>query len=385
MKIALSTIGKFHTFDLARELEARGALSCIFTGYPRFKLKNERLSPSKIKSFPWLHTPYMAAVSRLKLGDRLKRAWEYADRVAFDHHVSARLPEHDVFVGLSSCALVSGRQAKASGARYVCDRGSSHIRTQESLLREEHRIWGMPYTEIDPRIIDREESEYAEADCITIPSTFSKRSFLQQGVSPDKLRVLPYGVNLSNFSPVDTPARGQLDVLFAGGASLRKGIPYLLEAFQRVSHPRKSLSFAGAFPVDLQAQMKRKGLWSEGIQLLGHLDWIQLKQRMSASTVLVLPSIEDGFGLVMAQAMACGCPVIASEHTGAPDMFKDSEAGFIVPIRRSDALADCLLRLADEPETRERLSNRGREIVAALGGWNDYGERALAIYGGLLQ
>lgn len=383
MKIALSTIGKFHTFDLARELEARGALGCIFTGYPRFKLKNERLPPEKIKPFPWIHTPYMAAAGRVKIGTRLKRAWEYADRVALDRYVAARLPMHDVFVGLSSCALLSGRRAKAGGARYVCDRGSSHIRTQESLLREEHRIWGMPYTEIDSRIIDREELEYAEADCITVPSDFSKQSFLSQGVASDKIRVLPYGVDLANFSTVDTPASGRFDVLFAGGASLRKGVPYLLEAFHKVSHRSKSLAFAGDFPGELRALMQQKGLWSDRIHLLGHLDWTQLRQRMSTSTVLVLPSIEDGFGLVIAQALACGCPVIASEHTGAPDMFATGDAGFIIPIRRSDVLAECLQLLADEPETRARMSNRGRQIVADLGGWSDYGERALAVYKGI--
>jgi alpha-maltose-1-phosphate synthase len=59
MRVALSTPGKFHTFDLARELHARGALAAVFSAYPRFKLRHEGLPATSIKTFPWLMTPYM--------------------------------------------------------------------------------------------------------------------------------------------------------------------------------------------------------------------------------------------------------------------------------------------------------------------------------------
>lgn len=385
MRVVLSTIGKFHTFDLARELEHRGALTSLFTGYPRFKIRGEQLPEEKVKTFPWLHAPYMACPGRDRLGRQLNKIWEQADRTLMDHYVARRMPPHDVFVGLSGAALRSGKQAHAMGARYVCDRGSSHIRAQDRLLQEEHAHWSLPYAGISPQVIDQEEAEYEEADCITVPSGFSVKSFVDQGVPREKLRLLPYGVNLGNFAPAGTPASGALDILFTGGASLRKGIPYLLQAYKKLDHPNKSLAFAGSFPAAFREQLRCLGLWSDDIQLLGHLTWPQLREHMSKSTVLVLPSIEDGFGLVMAQAMACGCPVIASEHTGAGEMVRDGETGFIVPIRRADVLADRLMRLADEPDLRGAFSAAGLKTVQQLGGWRAYGDRALNIYQNLLR
>ena len=197
MKVAVSGIGKFHCFDLARQLHARGALAGIFSGYPRFKLRNEALPRALVHTFPWLHAPYMAMPQRERLGQRVVREWENLDRITLDSWVARNLPPCDVFVGLSSSALLSGRAAKRRGVRYICDRGSSHIRMQDKLLREEHERWGMPYTGIDPRVIDREEAEYAEADCITVPSTFALNSFICQGIPECKVRLLPYGVDLS--------------------------------------------------------------------------------------------------------------------------------------------------------------------------------------------
>src|SRR5690606_35991591 len=116
--------------------------------------------------------------------------------------------------------------AKERGARYICERGSAHIAVQDRLLREEHEAWDMPFSGIDPRVIAKEEGEYAAADCITVPSSFSLRSFLAEGIPQTRLRLLPYGVDLMRFAPTATPVPGCFDVLFVGSLSLQKGIPY---------------------------------------------------------------------------------------------------------------------------------------------------------------
>lgn len=384
MKVALSVLGKFHTFDLARELHARGALERIFTGYPRYKLHDEHLPAQLVDCFPWINTPYLAFPHRERLGTTLLRGWEYLNCVSFDQHTARHLPPCDVFVGLSSSTLLSGRRAKVLGARFVCDRGSSHIRRQEDLLREEYARWQMPYMPVDPRIIAREEAEYEEADAITVPSAFSARTFIEQGIPEAKVRQLSYGVSLEAFRPSGTPDAQSLDILFVGVGDLRKGVPYLLQAYKALKHPHKSLSFAGSFSPPMVRHMRALGLWSDDIQLLGHLNWSELRDRMSRSHVLVLPSIEEGFGLVIPQALACGCPVIATEHTGAPDLFRDGEVGYILPIRRADLLTDRLQQLADSPATRERLSLAALQVVNNIGGWRTYGDNAMRIYQSLL-
>ena len=177
VKVVISAIGKFHCFDLARQLHERGTLRAIFSGYPRFKLRREGLPSTLVHTYPWLHAPYMGLPRLDLLGCGVVQAWEHLDRTTLDAWVARNLPPCDIFVGLSGSALRSGRLARTRGGRYICDRGSSHIRVQDQLLREEHERWSVPYEGIDPRVIEREEAEYAEADRITVPSTFALRSF----------------------------------------------------------------------------------------------------------------------------------------------------------------------------------------------------------------
>ncbi|MDE2401332.1 MAG: glycosyltransferase [Burkholderiales bacterium] len=385
MKIALSTIGTFHSFDLARELHARQSLAAIFTGYPRFKLKGQQLPQDKIRTWPWLQAPYMAMPRRHLLGDALIREWEWRSRVGLDAHVARHLPDCDVFVGLSGSALRSGQTARRRGAHYVCDRGSAHIRVQDTLLREESDRWGVPFKGVDPRMIEREEAEYAEADCITVPSSFSVRSFVDAGVPAQKVRLLPYGVNLNLFKPTGAPATNRFDVLYVGGMNLNKGIPYLLQAYQALQHPAKTLTFAGSVSPDFIQAMRSHGLWPNDIQLLGHVPQAKLKDLMSRSHAMVLASVQEGLALVQAQAMACGCVVIGTEHTGAQDLFADRKEGFIVPIRNSDAIASRLQLLADDGKLRAEMSRRALIRVQSAGGWRDYGSQAQAIYREIMQ
>jgi alpha-maltose-1-phosphate synthase len=299
--------------------------------------------------------------------------------------VAKSLPECDLYVGLSGSSLPAGKKAHQQGSAYVCDRGSAHIRTQDALLREEYAIWNMPYAGIDPRSIQREEAEYEEADLITVPSIFAYRSFIEQGIAAKKLRLLPYGVNVSRFQPVAKPAENRFDILYVGAMSLQKGIQYLVQAYQKISHPNKSLTFVGAPSPELTALLQARNLWPGDIKVLGHMPQTELKNIMSRSHVLVLPSVQDGFGMVMAQAMACGCPVIASTNTGGEDLFTHGDEGFIVPIRDVKALTERLQQLADNLEQRAKMAEYALARVQTLGGWQGYGETAMAIYKGLLS
>jgi starch synthase len=385
MRVVLSTPGKFHTFDLARELLSRGALAAVFSGYPNFKLQNENVPQEMIHTFPWLQSSYMAYPWKHHLPHLVIKQWEYLTATTFGNWVAKSLPECDLYVGLSGSSLLAGKKAHEKGAAYICDRGSAHIRVQDQLLRDEHALWDVKFAGIDARIIEREEAEYIEANIVTVPSLFAFRSFVEQGIPTEKLRLLPYGVNVSRFQKVAEPTESQFDILYVGAMSLRKGIQYLVQAYKKIKHPNKSLTFVGAPSRELIKMLKMRNLWPEDTKVLGHVPQAELKNIMSRSSVLVLPSIEDGFGMVMAQAMACGSPVIASSNTGGEDLFKDGEEGYIVPIRDVDALAERLQQFADKPELRVIMGKRALARVQSMGGWNNYGDKAMAIYTEVLQ
>jgi glycosyltransferase involved in cell wall biosynthesis len=372
LQVVLAVCGAFHHFDLARELHTHDSLKVIYSTFPWARLARERLPRSLVQTFPWIHAPQML----------LGRYWQFPRAVdreiswhllrTFDAWVARRLPPCDVYVALSSTGLASGRRAQTLGAKYICDRGSSHTRYQDAIMGEEYRRWGLDQALIEPRFIDREEAEYAQADAITVPSEFSRRSFIEMGVPAEKLHKIPYGVQLERFQRVAEPPQDRFEVMFAGQVGLRKGVPYLLEAFAQLRHPHKRLRIVGGMTPEFRPILPR--LPQENVEFLGHLSQDRLIEVMSTSHVLVLPSIEEGLALVQAQAMACGCPLISSTNTGGEDLFTDGVEGFLVPIRSAEAVAGRLQQLADVPDLQQRMSEAALARVFSLGGWHQYGE-----------
>ena len=250
----------------------------------------------------------------------MTRELEWWSKQTFDSYVANNLPEFEIFYGLSGSALKTGKIAKNRGCIYICDRGSSHIRYQDTILQEEYALQVKSFEGIDPRVIAQEEAEYELDDAIAVPSSFVKRSFIQMGISEKKLYQIPYGVDLKQFHPVEQPNKNYFDILFVGNASFRKGIPYLLQAFSQLQHPNKRLTIVGTIQPELASTINQAAS-EQNIILTGHVPQFQLKKIMSRSHVMVLPSIEEGLALVQAQAMACSCPVIATTNTGADDLF----------------------------------------------------------------
>jgi alpha-maltose-1-phosphate synthase len=111
------------------------------------------------------------------------------------------------------------------------------------------------------------------------------------------------------------------------------------------------------------------------VEFVGAVAQSQLPQIMSTSHMLVLPSIEEGLALVQGQALACGCPVLATPNTGSEDLFHDNVEGFIVPVRDVDALTDRMQRLADDPALQQRMGEAALARVKNLGGWRQYGDQ----------
>lgn len=385
IKATLVCIGKFHHFALARELLKKGMLERIFSGYPSWKLRDEDIPAERIGTFPWLQTPYLALGKWGLLRDgRLQRELAWHAHETLDHYVVRRLPHGDVLLALSGSGLYCGREAQKRRVKYICDRGSSHIRYQDAILREEFGRWGDKFEGIDPRVIAKEEAEYEAADLVTMPSTFAYRSFVQMGVPESKLRKVPYGVDLRRFEKVASPHNDTFDVLFVGQVSIRKGVPDLIEAFRLFNHPKKRLRIVGGMRPEMARYLKNRRL-PDHIDFLGHIPQPELKYIMSRSHVMVLPSIEEGLAYVQAQALACGCPVIGTWHTGAEDLFTDGKEGFIAPVRDPGVIADLLQLLADDPIRQAVMSEAALQRVKTLGGWTEYGNHMAGVMKDLVE
>jgi glycosyltransferase involved in cell wall biosynthesis len=373
MRIVQAVFGVFHHFELARELERRGHLSVVYSTFPWRRLKREGLPHSRVETFPWLHAPEFL-LQKYRIGNRwLYDQMGYSNALLFDEWTMRRIPPCDAFIAISGAGLKTGRRVQQRGGRFICDRGSTHIRYRAELIEEEHLRWGVPEnSHDDPRDLAREEAIYETADAVTVPSSYSRQSYLDRGIPADKIHVLPYGVLLDRFQKVADPPTDRFEVLYVGRVSLPKGFPYLLQAFDRLAIKNKHLTVIGGVQPEMDRVLEK--LPRENVAFLGTMPQTQLKDYMSRSQVMVMPSLDEGMALVQGQAMACGCPVIATTNTGAADLFTDGVEGYIVPIRDPDALAARMQQLAEDPSLQQRMSEASLTRVRTLGGWKQYGD-----------
>ena len=373
MRIVQATFGVFHQFELAQQLLRRGHLRKIYSTWPWLRLKREGVPREYVGTFPWIQTPdYL--LDRTRWYPQAMSLWmKRVNPFLFDDWMKLVVPECDTFIGLAGAGPKAAALVQRRGGKYVVDRGSTHKRFQDEALAAEFARWGVPFVHATEYIIVREEDSYAQANAISVPSTVAKRSFVAQGVAASKVEVIPYGVRLDRFHRTGQPPGDSFEVLFAGQVSLRKGIPYLLQAFAKLRHPNKRLTVVGSIQDHIRPLLER--LPMESVTFVGSIPQGELIDRMSRSHVMLLPSVEEGLALVQAQSMACECPVIATEATGSEDLFTDGVEGFIVKDRDVDALADRMQAIADDPALRPRLAAAARLRVALIGGWDAYGDQ----------
>ena len=383
--VALVAHTPFWFFEQAKELRRRGWTVSLFTATPRWRVDPEVADHLHIK-LGWA-TCHQGLRRLSRFGVYLPGRWSWRmarrARTQFADWVPQHLDGVRILDALSSWGLELGGAIHRQGGRYVCNRGSSHIRFQKTTLEEECRRWSCPKPESFPDwLVVREEAEYESADAIVVPSRFVLRTFLEQGTPADKLHVCPYGVNLSFFSR-QPRHDSRFRVLFVGTASIRKGIGYLLEAVRPlVQRNLIDLWLVGAVSGDARDLLARS---RDLFTLKGFVPPAQLASTYSQGSVLVLPSIEEGLARVQAEAMACGVPVIASTNTGVADLLTHGQEGFIVPIRDSRAIRERLEWMLCHPTDREQMGEAARQRVASIGGWNAYGAAIEQLYLNLLH
>ncbi len=383
MKVTLVVKSRFQFFHLARQLEKKQLFDKIYTGYPKFKLRDEKELPiEKIITYPWFVASYMGWNQLgLNIFDWLEKDWQFINGITLDNYVAKRINQPGVLISMSGNGLKCGSKMQSLGGKYICQRGSTHIEYQNDLLFDEYQRWGFKWKGIDERIINYELSEYEQADRITVPSEFAFQSFLKMGIPKSKLVKIPYGGRLDRFKKIDSPSKDKFSVLWVGEASLRKGFMYALEAFEKLKHPAKEFIVIGSISDEIKILIKGRNL--EYIFFKGTVPNIELINYYNKANAFVMPSIEDGFGIVLSEALACGCPVIATPNSGSVDLFTDSKEGFIVPIQNSQAIKESFEKLLDSSHLRNEMGQRGIEKVESFGGWDEFGKNFEVLIKGL--
>lgn len=380
MKIAVAVHGRFHGFDLAAGLHRHEVLARLFTTYPEFAARRFVPADLPVTTAPWLEV-WRRAYGRVGLGSKT----DYFVARHFARFVAARLPDADVVVAWSGAAREIIRAAQSHGASAVVERGSSHIVHQTEILREAHARWNLQWHETDPRLIEREISEYETADLIVTSSRYARSTFVSCGIPENKVLSNPYGVDLTRFSPGsrhECPDHGKpRRLLFVGRVGVRKGVPHLIEAFSKMPSAWE-LHLVGPVEPGMAEVLRR--LPMDRVVLRGPLPGALLPDEYRAADLFCLPSLEEGFPLVLLQAMASKLPVVATPATGADDAGVPGRSWLSVPEADTLALAATLKDLADDHEMRSALGERALAAVRDGFSWAAYVERAMSIYRGLV-
>ena len=373
-------------FEQSLALQERGWLGTMAVDYycdlssPRLKWMRE----GRVKKYlrKRYHPPINAKQVRTRLlpsiitkvatgrarGLESRNRWVFWHNAQFDRWVASHLPAFgNLAFGYESSSLITFRRARDLGIPRVLYQPIACAETAVALLDEERRRFPqladtLRYNWFPEEELERRREERQLANSILCASSFTRNSLLAAGVEPEKVFVEPYGVDQTVFAP-SKERFPRFSVAWASSFTQTKGIGYLLEALAREPVPGIELVLAG-YPYGADAVTSYENRIR--VRRLGHISRPEIGTMMGQCHVHVFPTLVEGFGRNIIEAMASGLPVVTTSHCAGPDLIEDGVTGFIVPIRDVDAICERLAWIYDHPQEAIEMGRLARERVASL-------------------
>ncbi len=381
MKITIIVGGRFHAFNLAEELDAKGCLKQLITSYPKgyinkhFKIELDRVISIKLKEI-LSRIPILNNI----LSNKISNYFETSASKYFDPSNT------DILIGWSGFSLKSFQKAKSYKCLKVLERGSTHIEFQKEILLKEYNLLKVKPDVPNNYIIKKEIQEYELADFISVPSEFAKKTFIERGIDKKKIIKIPYGVDIKQFNRENLQDKkdDKFRIIYVGNSSVRKGIIYLLKAFAELNLDGSELLIVGGVEKSLYPIIKN--YFKNGkIKHIKSQKQNNLKKYYNISKLFITCSIEEGLSMVQLQAMACGLPVISTVNAGAEEIVSNQLNGYILPIRDIEALKEKIKYLYQNPEVLKTMGCKAKEKSRNHFTWKEYGSKVISNYQNLLK
>jgi glycosyltransferase involved in cell wall biosynthesis len=269
------------------------------------------------------------------------------------------------------CSLWQFKAGKRLGKACVYDLPTCYYPAWEKVraeLKQRYADWvppASPGTAHETRL-EQKRQEMALADLVLVASRYVEGTIREYHPCKDVARA-PYGVDTEFWAPgsMEKPSR-RLRFIYAGQVSVRKGIPWLIDAWVKAELRDAELALVGSWAL---ADGKRSSL-PPGVRWIPPCSSQALRDLYRDSNIFVFPSFSDGFGLVLLEAMACGLPVIASETSAAPEIVTP-DCGFVATPGDLDRLVE-LLRWFDRHRDDLPAMGRKARLQAARYTWGSY-------------
>jgi glycosyltransferase involved in cell wall biosynthesis len=227
------------------------------------------------------------------------------------------------------------------------------------------------------------------AGALTVVSAVMKTAAVQLGARPEAVHVMPMGVDArERFTPEQAAVRSTAELLFVGRLVRKKGVTHLPRILELVRRrvPQARLTIVGAGPLEseLRAEARARGLEAH-LAFAGAVANDELAPYYRRAAAFVAPSVvtaegdQEGLGLVMAEALACGCPVVASDLPAIRDLIEDDVTGVLAAAGDAAHFADEIVQLLADPQRAARLARDGRMRVVERFDWQSVGWRYEAL------
>lgn len=396
LRILITHPGRQHSHQAALALEGAGWLAGYWSGVPATESEMAKLPAGVRSSLRYAPVALPDACVRTvawtpalrRAGDRLlpRAAASWTDFAAcrgFDRWCARRIPwrEIDAVVACEISARATFAAARRHGVKTILDAPSIERRAQDRL----HGTTDSP--RLHARIGKVKDAEVALADHVLTVSELARDTYVSAGTPPTRVHALPLGADLELFTPgPPPPPTTPLRLLFAGAMIRRKGFDLVLDAFAALHARGASARLRVAGPAgDATSALERlPPLPRSAVEMCGPLQQAELAALLRDSDLLLLPSRNDSYGMVVPEALASGVPVLVSNMVGAAPLVDPGSNGWVVPHSDSAALREALLAC-----TNDLASLRGRREIcrasAAAATWPAYHARLVALLGRLLD
>jgi len=222
-----------------------------------------------------------------------------------------------------------------------------------------------------------DEEPLLAADRLVAVSDSVRDTLLARGVPADRIRVAPPGYDGHCRERAPSEPNAEVQVLCVAQWIRRKGISDLLRAWAAHDRPGARLTLIGETDADPAYTAEIRALLTDGAEVLGAIDDEELPTHYAQADVFALPSIAEGYGIVYAEALACGLPILACATGPIPNLI--GNAALLVPPGDHDALTTALDRLLADAPLRARLALLARRRSRDLPTWHDCARSFLSI------
>ena len=283
------------------------------------------------------------------------------------------------------CALNSFRFAKKNNIKTIYDLTSPYWLFKKKIIEAELDLqpsWNLSSTEImsQNKCINKDEEILLSDQIITASSFTAKSLELYDKNIKSKIKILPYGITCPKKNIINKRYKNdEFKLIFVGRPTLSKGIQYVIQILEQIDFPWK-LEIAGSLPENPAEISEKLNLFFKDprCNFIGQIPNTSLIEKMSQSHVFIFPSLFEGFGQVLLEALSCSLPVITTDNTGGYDIIENGKDGFLTPIRDTGKSIEILNNLYHDEELRRSIAENAFLKASSLT-WTRYQNELIKI------